>query len=306
MNIINSNLQFKSLQYGNKPNTIILHNADAPVCSIYDIHQWHLSNGWAGCGYHYLVRKDGSIYSGRPENSVGAHCLNHNTNTLGICAEGKYISEKEMPQAQKKSIVELGIYLKNKYGISKIVGHNELNSTDCPGTYYPLSEIKSGIMGGKTVDVAADQNQPYSPNVQKIDAYGTVTANSGLNVRNEPSTNGSVLGTLPKDTKVHIGGKLNGWYNIFFGSNGGWVSGEYINLSSGSSSPAVKQADNNKYGTVTANSGLNVRSGPGAGYGIVGVLNKGAKVKIGGHTTGWYNIFFGDHGGWVSDKYLQV
>lgn len=142
MNIIQLNLQFKgNLSYSNRPDTIVLHHAEASYCTIYDIHQWHLSNGWAGCGYHYLVRKDGSIYTGRPENAIGAHCPSMNSHSIGICAEGEYMRET-MPQIQKQAIIELVAYIKNKYNISRIGGHKEFYSTDCPGTNYPLNEIK--------------------------------------------------------------------------------------------------------------------------------------------------------------------
>lgn len=145
MNIIESNLQFKNLSYGNNPKQIFLHHAEAKTCTIQDIHQWHLNNGWSGCGYHFLVRKDGSIYRGRPENAIGAHCGGHNTNTIGICAEGNYMVET-MPEAQKKAIIELCKYLSNKYGITDIRGHKEAPyATDCPGVKYPLQEIKEAI-----------------------------------------------------------------------------------------------------------------------------------------------------------------
>jgi hypothetical protein len=49
MNIIDVGLQFKSLSYGNNPQKFILHHAEASHCTIEDIHQWHLENGWAGC-----------------------------------------------------------------------------------------------------------------------------------------------------------------------------------------------------------------------------------------------------------------
>jgi N-acetylmuramoyl-L-alanine amidase len=308
MNIINSNLQFRTnqLAYENKPDTIVLHHAEASHCTVQEVHQWHLANGWAGIGYHYFINKEGNIYTGRPEGATGAHCPSMNNHSIGICVEGEYMKET-MPEAQKRSVIELGVYIKKKYGIGKVGGHKEFYSTDCPGTNYPLTEVKNAILSGNaTVINNVVASAPASSNVEKFEAYGTVTA-SVLNVRNEPSTNGSVLGTLAKDTKVHIGGKLNSWYNIFFGSNGGWVSGEYINLSSGSSASApVKPVDSTKYGTVTANSGLNVRSGPGTGYKVIGSLSKGQKVRIGSNASGWYNIFYGEHGGWVSDQYLQV
>ena len=150
MNIIETNLQFNgSLSYCNYPNKIVLHNADASVCTIYDIHQWHLENGWSGCGYHFLVRKDGSVYRGRPENAIGSHCKGNNTGSLGICFEGNYMTDT-MPQVQYNAGIELIQYLFNKYGALAIYGHKELFETDCPGTNFPLNDFKNMKVGNQT------------------------------------------------------------------------------------------------------------------------------------------------------------
>nr|WP_243240285.1 N-acetylmuramoyl-L-alanine amidase [[Clostridium] hylemonae] len=79
---------------------IILHHAEASNCTVQDIHRWHKNNGWAGIGYHFLVRKDGSIYRGRPEWAVGAHASGSNSDSIGICFEGAYMTET-MPAARQ-------------------------------------------------------------------------------------------------------------------------------------------------------------------------------------------------------------
>lgn len=154
MNIIESNLQFNGLSWGNNPKMIVLHHAEASTCSIQDIHQWHLNNGWAGCGYHFLVRKDGSVYRGRPEEAIGSHCHGVNATSLGVCAEGDFTKES-MPDVQKNAIVELCKYLCSKYGISSIKGHKELYSTECPGTNYPLQQIRELAGTSGSVNVVA-------------------------------------------------------------------------------------------------------------------------------------------------------
>lgn len=50
---------------------------------------------------------------------------------------------EKMGPSQKQSIMELCKHLCNKYNIKTIKGHKELKSTNCPGTNYPLSEIKT-------------------------------------------------------------------------------------------------------------------------------------------------------------------
>lgn len=141
MNIINANLNFKgSMSNRSRTNRIILHHAEASSCTPEQIHQWHLNNGWSGAGYHFLVRKDGSVYSLRPENKVGAHATGANSDSIGICFEGRYMTET-MPEAQKQAGKELVAHLKSKYGISKVQAHRDVNSTSCPGSNFPFAEI---------------------------------------------------------------------------------------------------------------------------------------------------------------------
>ena len=71
MNIIETNFNWNGgFTQRSSTSQIILHHADAITCTVEDIHRWHLNNGWTGIGYHYFVKKDGSIYRGRPENVV--------------------------------------------------------------------------------------------------------------------------------------------------------------------------------------------------------------------------------------------
>lgn len=140
MNIIETNLSFGSLSNRSKTTRIILHHAAAKTCSAEDIHRWHLGNGWSGAGYHFLVRKDGKVYRLRPEKAVGAHASGSNSDSLGICFEGDFTSEK-MSTTQKNAGKDLIAYLKKKYGISKVRKHSDVCSTDCPGKNFPFSEI---------------------------------------------------------------------------------------------------------------------------------------------------------------------
>ena len=144
MNIIEKTYKWASkLSKRKSTKRIILHHAEAVKCTADDIHKWHLNNGWAGIGYHFFVRKDGSIYCGRPEDTLGSHAKGANSDSIGICAEGSYMSET-MPEAQKQAIKELVAHLKSKYGITKIQRHKDVTSTDCPGTNFPFNEIVNG------------------------------------------------------------------------------------------------------------------------------------------------------------------
>lgn len=145
MNIIETNWNWKSgLSTRATTDYIVLHHAAAVNCTPQDIDNWHKGNGWTGIGYHFFVRKDGTIYRGRPLWALGAHVAGSNSNSIGICAEGNFDIEKQMRDEQKYAIAELLDYLhKYHFPNAKIVGHRDIGSSACPGKYYPLEELKN-------------------------------------------------------------------------------------------------------------------------------------------------------------------
>ena len=62
--------------------------------------------------------------------------------------------------------------------------------------------------------------------------YGlaTVSAESGINVREGAGTNYDKIGALAYGTEVRIGSVQNNWANIYFGNHGGWVCLDYLNV----------------------------------------------------------------------------
>ena len=106
--------------------------------SVAQINTWHRQRGFhLGIGYHYVVSRDGSVETGRPEYLVGAHCLNHNAHSIGICYEGG-LDIRGQPadtrtEAQKASLRTLLEDLHRRYPKALIVGHHDLNpQKECP------------------------------------------------------------------------------------------------------------------------------------------------------------------------------
>lgn len=153
MVIQETNLAFGSLSVRSKTLRIIIHHADASVCDAATIHQWHKARGWAGIGYHFLVRKDGTIQRGRPENTIGAHASGSNSDSIGICFEGDYTKET-MPAAQKQAGKELVSYLKKKYGFSKVQRHSDVYATSCPGSNFPFEEIANVVASSVSISTS--------------------------------------------------------------------------------------------------------------------------------------------------------
>ncbi|WP_029544044.1 peptidoglycan recognition family protein [Selenomonas sp. AB3002] len=119
---------------------------DSTAAAIHKYHQEH--NGWAGIGYHYLIRKDGMIEQGRQPVKVGAHAQDNNETSIGVCLAGNFEIGKPTEQ-QMAAVKELCYWLCRKYGLDSrkkgvIVGHRDLNDTACPGKnlYKRLGEIR--------------------------------------------------------------------------------------------------------------------------------------------------------------------
>lgn len=145
MEIIDKGLNYGDMNYSNKPNTLILHHieAEGPTWTVGFINNMHRNEkGWAAIGYHYYIRLDGTIYKGRPDSAIGAHCKGYNMNSLGIAFEGNYDKRTEMPTSQFNAWCELKAHLFNNYGSMSIYGHREKGSSECPGKYFPLERCK--------------------------------------------------------------------------------------------------------------------------------------------------------------------
>ncbi|WP_195263995.1 peptidoglycan recognition family protein [Clostridium sp. 1001275B_160808_H3] len=135
----------ESLELTNNPNKIIYHHSARSKWSPEEINEYHKSKGWKGIGYNYYIRKDGSIYSGRPENAEGAHTKGENNSSIGICLEGNF--EEEYPTGEQlESLYNLSLYISLKYDIYKIIGHRDVYSTLCPGKNFPLEDTRDKVI----------------------------------------------------------------------------------------------------------------------------------------------------------------
>lgn len=100
------------------------------------IHSWHIARGFAGVGYHFFIKKDGTVQKGRNLEQPGAHVQGHNLDSVGICLSGcKDFTEKQFI-ALRDVIVNLNEQLKNQPNRPTIHGHCEFSSKTCPNFDY--------------------------------------------------------------------------------------------------------------------------------------------------------------------------
>ena len=99
----------------------------------------HKERGFTGIGYHFYVRRDGTLTQHRLLLEVGAHARPYNRCSIGICYEGG-LDRHGKPRdtrttAQTRRLDTLLVELHRLFPWAKIVGHRDLPGTgpkECP------------------------------------------------------------------------------------------------------------------------------------------------------------------------------
>ena len=122
-------------------DTAIVHCSDTPAerdVTAADIRRWHVEqNEWSDIGYHFVIRRDGTLEEGRPVARAGAHVRGHNDNSIGICLVGgmgpKGKPEFNFTYRQMARLLTLLTDLKSQYGLKRIAGHRDFDAgKECP------------------------------------------------------------------------------------------------------------------------------------------------------------------------------
>lgn len=101
------------------------------------IHEWHIDPKRPGgpfsqIGYHFFIRKDGTIESGRSIERTPAAQKGHNTGTIAICLHG--LDKNKFTHMQRASLRALCLHLNGLYkGGLTFHGHKEVEPNKaCP------------------------------------------------------------------------------------------------------------------------------------------------------------------------------
>lgn len=140
---------------------IFIHTAaDAGDCGAAEIDARHRARGWSGIGYHFVVRRSGTVEPGRDLAFAGAHVEGCNTRSVGICCEGHGDTEPHTPD-QRASLLDLCRTLLERFDLSsdRVLGHRNVNrlieldlvgdhyhtTTSCPGRLIDMDEIRAAL-----------------------------------------------------------------------------------------------------------------------------------------------------------------
>jgi len=104
-----------------------------------EITTWHRQKGWLDIGYHYVIRRDGTVEKGRQDGVPGAHARGFNHLSLGVClaggvaADGKTAEDNFTP-AQYAALGQLVEGLIAQYPDAEVLGHRDLPKVNkaCP------------------------------------------------------------------------------------------------------------------------------------------------------------------------------
>ena len=104
-----------------------------------EIRRWHTSpdpndpsKPWRDIGYHYVIRRDGTIEPGRTLTQAGAHAAGVNYQSWGVCLVGgvrednRFVAEDNFTAAQMNALEEVLFLLTEKAPGAQVLGHRDL------------------------------------------------------------------------------------------------------------------------------------------------------------------------------------
>lgn len=104
-----------------------------------EIRGWHLQRGWLDIGYHFVIKRDGTVEGGRDLKVPGAHARGFNNKSWGICLVGGVESDLKKPEAnfthaQWEALERTVRLMKGFHPNAEVLGHRDLPNVSkaCP------------------------------------------------------------------------------------------------------------------------------------------------------------------------------
>lgn len=152
-----------------------------------------------------------------------------------------------------------------------------------------------------------------TPQIPSTGASNSGQNTARLNMRAGAGTKYKVLRVLPKNSTLKILSTNNGWSQVEYSGQKGYVSTKYIKMSTATEVPVstptptpTPAPSSNEPFTHTTTTALNLRSGQGTSNKIVKTMAGGSKVKVLTSSNGWSYLDFNGIKGYASNKYLKA
>ena len=115
--------------------------------------EWHLARGFNDVGYHFFIKKNGALQTGRPIELVPAAQQGHNTGTIAICLHGLVAANFTLEQfaTLKKLCREINDAALKAFRPITFHGHREVAAKECPVFDYRsvIGLTKDGFLIGQ-------------------------------------------------------------------------------------------------------------------------------------------------------------
>jgi N-acetylmuramoyl-L-alanine amidase len=166
----------------NNPEYIIIHHSATAQGDAETFRRAHKAKGWRDIGYHYVIGNgtysgDGEVETGRPENESGAHCSADGMNfkSIGICLVGNFdIDKPSIAQMEALEILCRDIMARYKIPVSKVLGHGEVDATNCPGKNFDMAAFRKRLEA-KKVEKKDYEGHWAETYIKKAINYGYMT-----------------------------------------------------------------------------------------------------------------------------------
>lgn len=161
--------------------------------------------------------------------------------------------------------------------------------------FISMNEISKGYIPGRYVNIVEESTValPHPVEVGVFAQISNVTTAASLRASAGSTTQ---VGTVPKGTIAYMINYSNGWYQMSYNGQVGWVWGEFISA-----------IPSGKYVTVSNTTSLNIRTSPSLTGTIIGTISKNQYAEVLGYSAdgNWYKISLNGVVGWSSKSYLS-
>ncbi|HHI3614328.1 TPA: SH3 domain-containing protein [Bacillus anthracis] len=273
-------------------------------------------NGWVKINHNGQVGYvSGEFVSGVSSNAGSSNSNTNNNNQESVKpASGNYtvnVSSLRVRTGPSTSHTTVGSVTKGQ--VVQVVGEVQdwFKINYAGQTAYVSKDYVT--KGGSSDNVTQGNNQNNNQNNNvTVQTGGTYVVNAtSLRVRTGPATYHSVIGGVLNGTTLNVIGSEGSWFKVNYQGKTGYVSSEFMKfVKGGTTTPEQpKQPEQPNQGAIgdyyINASALNVRSGEGTNYRIIGALPQGQKVQVISENSGWSKINYNGQTGYIRTRYLS-
>jgi len=258
------------------------------------------STGFVSAGYVSASAPTASAVSTVPSSAAQTGSIN-----------GNYVNFRTGPSANSaiQGVLNYGTAVSV---LSEVNGWTNISVNGVNG--YVSSNFVS--RSGNTVIPAVTAAPVVAPVVTAAPVSGSsgdgIISADGVNLRSGPSSGYEILGAFDRGTSVTVLSEANGWSRVVVNGHEGYMFSRYITRNAAIvPTPTAAPVVNPTVPTVIAGGeatinadGVNLRSGPGSNYSILGSFDRGTPVTVGAAMNGWTQVVINGVSGYVYSSYV--